>query len=120
MCTGMTGRALLELNYFLTLHSQASFFFFLSFAEISRVHLNSPLSAGGSDNHLILLDLRSRGTDGGRAERVLELCSIACNKNTCPGRHPTSSTTFCPTCLDVSRALCSPGPHGASHRTPSH
>ncbi|XP_035419177.1 serine hydroxymethyltransferase, cytosolic isoform X6 [Cygnus atratus] len=41
--------------------------------------------AGGSDNHLILLDLRSRGTDGGRAERVLELCSIACNKNTCPG-----------------------------------
>uniref|UniRef100_A0A8U7N3X5 Serine hydroxymethyltransferase n=1 Tax=Corvus moneduloides TaxID=1196302 RepID=A0A8U7N3X5_CORMO len=40
---------------------------------------------GGSDNHLILVDLRSRGTDGGRAERVLELCSIACNKNTCPG-----------------------------------
>uniref|UniRef100_A0A8V0YWC0 Serine hydroxymethyltransferase n=1 Tax=Gallus gallus TaxID=9031 RepID=A0A8V0YWC0_CHICK len=40
---------------------------------------------GGSDNHLILLDLRNRGTDGGRAERVLELCSIACNKNTCPG-----------------------------------
>ncbi|KAL7979368.1 hypothetical protein Chor_015392 [Crotalus horridus] len=40
---------------------------------------------GGSDNHLILVDLRNRGTDGGRAERVLELCSIACNKNTCPG-----------------------------------
>ncbi|NWH39473.1 GLYC protein, partial [Chloropsis hardwickii] len=40
---------------------------------------------GGSDNHLILVDLRSKGTDGGRAERVLELCSIACNKNTCPG-----------------------------------
>uniref|UniRef100_H0Z9Q9 Serine hydroxymethyltransferase n=1 Tax=Taeniopygia guttata TaxID=59729 RepID=H0Z9Q9_TAEGU len=39
---------------------------------------------GGSDNHLILVDLRSKGTDGGRAERVLELCSIACNKNTCP------------------------------------
>lgn len=34
---------------------------------------------------MILLDLRNRGTDGGRAERVLELCSIACNKNTCPG-----------------------------------
>uniref|UniRef100_A0A7M4FBV2 Serine hydroxymethyltransferase n=1 Tax=Crocodylus porosus TaxID=8502 RepID=A0A7M4FBV2_CROPO len=41
--------------------------------------------AGGSDNHLILVDLRSKGTDGGRAERVLEICSIACNKNTCPG-----------------------------------
>ncbi|XP_016051968.1 PREDICTED: serine hydroxymethyltransferase, cytosolic isoform X3 [Miniopterus natalensis] len=41
--------------------------------------------AGGSDNHLILVDLRSKGTDGGRAEKVLEACSIACNKNTCPG-----------------------------------
>ncbi|XP_043945523.1 serine hydroxymethyltransferase, cytosolic isoform X2 [Protopterus annectens] len=40
---------------------------------------------GGSDNHLILVDLRNRGTDGGRAEKVLEACSVACNKNTCPG-----------------------------------
>ncbi|KAM6956913.1 serine hydroxymethyltransferase, cytosolic [Aplochiton taeniatus] len=40
---------------------------------------------GGSDTHLILLDLRSKGTDGGRAEKVLEACDIACNKNTCPG-----------------------------------
>lgn len=40
---------------------------------------------GGSDNHLILLDLRTKGTDGGRAEKVLESCAIACNKNTCPG-----------------------------------
>ena len=40
----------------------------------------------GSDNHLILLDLRNKGTDGGRAEKVLEACSIACNKNTCPGQ----------------------------------
>uniref|UniRef100_A0AAY4BV04 Serine hydroxymethyltransferase n=1 Tax=Denticeps clupeoides TaxID=299321 RepID=A0AAY4BV04_9TELE len=40
---------------------------------------------GGSDNHLILLDLRPNGTDGGRAEKVLEACAIACNKNTCPG-----------------------------------
>lgn len=31
------------------------------------------------------MDLRSKGTDGGRAEKVLEACSIACNKNTCPG-----------------------------------
>jgi len=43
------------------------------------------LNLGGSDNHLILVDLRSNGTDGGRAEKVLEACSIACNKNTCPG-----------------------------------
>uniref|UniRef100_A0A8C3W1J1 Serine hydroxymethyltransferase n=1 Tax=Catagonus wagneri TaxID=51154 RepID=A0A8C3W1J1_9CETA len=40
---------------------------------------------GGSDNHLILVDLRSKGTDGGRAEKVLEACNIACNKNACPG-----------------------------------
>lgn len=40
---------------------------------------------GGSDNHLILLDLRTKGTDGGRAEKMLEACAIACNKNTCPG-----------------------------------
>ncbi|CAO2643439.1 Serine hydroxymethyltransferase, cytosolic [Lemmus lemmus] len=46
------------------------------------------LFPGGSDNHLILVDLRSKGTDGGRAEKVLEACSIACNKNTCPGETP--------------------------------
>uniref|UniRef100_A0A3P8Y6B2 Serine hydroxymethyltransferase n=1 Tax=Esox lucius TaxID=8010 RepID=A0A3P8Y6B2_ESOLU len=40
---------------------------------------------GGSDTHLILLDLRPNGTDGGRAEKVLEAAAIACNKNTCPG-----------------------------------
>lgn len=40
---------------------------------------------GGSDNHLVLIDLRCIGTDGGRAEKVLEACAIACNKNTCPG-----------------------------------
>lgn len=49
---------------------------------------------GGSDNHLILVDLRSKGTDGGRAEKVLEACSIACNKNTCPGEHPWSSPVW--------------------------
>ncbi|NP_001171839.1 serine hydroxymethyltransferase, mitochondrial-like [Saccoglossus kowalevskii] len=40
---------------------------------------------GGTDNHLILLDLRSVGLDGNRAEKVLEAISVACNKNTCPG-----------------------------------
>uniref|UniRef100_A0A8C5UZT8 Serine hydroxymethyltransferase n=1 Tax=Microcebus murinus TaxID=30608 RepID=A0A8C5UZT8_MICMU len=47
--------------------------------------LGYKIVTGGSDNHLILMDLRSKGTDGGRAEKVLEACSIACNKNTCPG-----------------------------------
>lgn len=49
---------------------------------------------GGSDNHLILVDLRSKGTDGGRAEKVLEACSIACNKNTCPGKDPLGQIHF--------------------------
>ncbi|KAG7275971.1 hypothetical protein CRUP_008459 [Coryphaenoides rupestris] len=43
------------------------------------------LVSGGTDNHLVLVDLRPRGVDGARAERVLELVSITANKNTCPG-----------------------------------
>uniref|UniRef100_A0A3B3UIX3 Serine hydroxymethyltransferase n=1 Tax=Poecilia latipinna TaxID=48699 RepID=A0A3B3UIX3_9TELE len=51
----------------------------------SLMDLGYKIVTGGSDNHLILLDLRNKGTDGGRAEKVLEACAIACNKNTCPG-----------------------------------
>jgi len=43
------------------------------------------LVSGGTDNHLLLVDLRSKGIDGARAERVLELSRIATNKNTVPG-----------------------------------
>uniref|UniRef100_A0A9J7ZGA0 glycine hydroxymethyltransferase n=1 Tax=Cyprinus carpio carpio TaxID=630221 RepID=A0A9J7ZGA0_CYPCA len=43
------------------------------------------LVSGGTDNHLVLVDLRPQGMDGARAERVLELVSITANKNTCPG-----------------------------------
>lgn len=41
--------------------------------------------SGGTDNHLLLLDLRSKGIDGARVEKVLEMASITANKNTCPG-----------------------------------
>lgn len=41
--------------------------------------------SGGTDTHLVLVDLRPKGLDGARAERVLELVSITANKNTCPG-----------------------------------
>ncbi|PWA33171.1 hypothetical protein CCH79_00013694, partial [Gambusia affinis] len=51
----------------------------------SLMDLGYKIVTGGSDNHLILLDLRNKGTDGGRAEKVLEACAVACNKNTCPG-----------------------------------
>ncbi len=39
----------------------------------------------GTENHLVLVDLRPKGVDGSRVERVLELAHIAANKNTVPG-----------------------------------
>ncbi|PKS07430.1 hypothetical protein jhhlp_006033 [Lomentospora prolificans] len=43
------------------------------------------LVSGGTDNHLVLVDLKPHGIDGSRVERVLELVGIAANKNTVPG-----------------------------------
>lgn len=43
------------------------------------------LVSGGTDNHLVLADLRPQQLNGAKAERVLELVNIACNKNTVPG-----------------------------------
>jgi glycine hydroxymethyltransferase len=43
------------------------------------------LVGGGTDNHLVLADLKPQGVDGGRVERVLELVGVAANKNTVPG-----------------------------------
>jgi len=43
------------------------------------------LVSGGTENHLVLVDLRDKGVDGARVERVLELADINCNKNTVPG-----------------------------------
>lgn len=47
--------------------------------------LGYEMSSGGTDTHLILVDLRSKGIDGARVERVLELVNIASNKNTVAG-----------------------------------
>lgn len=41
--------------------------------------------SGGTDNHLVLVDLKSKDIDGARVERVLELVGVAANKNTVPG-----------------------------------
>lgn len=41
--------------------------------------------SGGTENHLMLANVRPKGVDGSRVERVLELASIALNKNTVPG-----------------------------------
>jgi len=43
------------------------------------------LVSGGTDNHLALVDLRPLKVGGAQSERVLELASIALNKNTVPG-----------------------------------
>ncbi|ODV62259.1 serine hydroxymethyltransferase [Ascoidea rubescens DSM 1968] len=42
------------------------------------------LVSGGTDTHLILIDLRSKKIDGARLEAVLERINIAANKNTIP------------------------------------
>mmetsp|Transcript_9007 Transcript_9007/g.11986 ORF Transcript_9007/g.11986 Transcript_9007/m.11986 type:complete len:513 (-) Transcript_9007:143-1681(-) len=48
--------------------------------------LGYKMVSGGTDNHLILIDVKaSKGIDGARVERVLELACIASNKNTVPG-----------------------------------
>jgi glycine hydroxymethyltransferase len=43
------------------------------------------MATGGTDIHLVLMDLRSKGLTGAKAEYILEEISIACNKNTVPG-----------------------------------
>lgn len=40
---------------------------------------------GGTDVHIVWVDLRPKGISGGLAARLLEEVSIACNKNTVPG-----------------------------------
>lgn len=41
--------------------------------------------SGGTDTHLVLLDLRPKGIDGARVEHVLDKAAITVNKNTVPG-----------------------------------
>lgn len=55
-----------------------------AFAQ-SMTDLGYALVSGGTENHLMLVDLRPNGVDGSRVERVLELASVALNKNTVPG-----------------------------------
>jgi glycine hydroxymethyltransferase len=43
------------------------------------------LVGGGTDNHIVLVDLTARGLTGTVAERALEECGIVVNKNRVPG-----------------------------------
>ncbi|KAL2255201.1 hypothetical protein VTK26DRAFT_3880 [Humicola hyalothermophila] len=47
--------------------------------------LGHTLVSGGTDSHMVLLDLRPFHLDGARVEAVLEQINIACNKNSVPG-----------------------------------
>lgn len=47
--------------------------------------LGYKIVGGGTENHLVLIDLKDKGVDGARVERVLELVGVASNKNTVPG-----------------------------------
>ncbi len=40
------------------------------------------ISSGGTDNHMLLLDLSPKKLSGAKGERILEEISISCNKNT--------------------------------------
>lgn len=43
------------------------------------------IATGGTDVHMLLVDLTGTGVSGAKAEHILEEISIACNKNTVPG-----------------------------------
>lgn len=47
--------------------------------------LGYTIVSGGTDNHLILVDLKPSGIDGARVQTVLDLASITLNKNSVPG-----------------------------------
>ena len=49
------------------------------------VSLGYNLVSGGTDNHLILVDLRNKGLDGSKMETILNQLCIYLNKNTVPG-----------------------------------
>jgi glycine hydroxymethyltransferase len=40
--------------------------------------------SGGTDNHLMLIDLRNKGLTGKKAENALDAAGITCNKNAVP------------------------------------
>jgi len=47
--------------------------------------LGYSLVSGGTENHLVLVDLKPKGVDGARVETILDLCQITLNKNSVPG-----------------------------------
>ncbi|EOY15533.1 Serine hydroxymethyltransferase 2 isoform 2 [Theobroma cacao] len=55
------------------------------FAQQRLLEKGYELVSGGTENHLVLVNLRNKGIDGSRVEKVMESVHIAANKNTVPG-----------------------------------
>ncbi|MEE0547261.1 MAG: serine hydroxymethyltransferase [Peptococcaceae bacterium] len=54
-----------------------------AFAEALK-NVGFRLVSGGTDNHLLLVDVKSMGLTGAEAEKALDDCNITCNKNGIP------------------------------------
>lgn len=52
--------------------------------EVALTREGFNLVSGGTDNHLLLIDVRSTGLTGKAAEHILDEIGITCNKNTIP------------------------------------
>ena len=48
------------------------------------------LVSGGTDNHLMLVDLRNKGINGEECEELMDSANITCNKNSIPYGHRRS------------------------------
>jgi glycine/serine hydroxymethyltransferase len=74
--------------------------------------------SGGTDNHLMLIDLRSKNVSGKQAENALVKADITCNKNMVPfdDKSPfvTSGHSFRNACDYLTGH--EPKPHGADSR----
>jgi glycine hydroxymethyltransferase len=57
------------------------------------VNKGYPVVSGGSDNHIVLLDVAARGLTGLIAERALEACNVIVNKNKIPGDKKSTLVT---------------------------
>jgi glycine hydroxymethyltransferase len=51
---------------------------------LQLTHRGFRIVSGGTDNHLMLLDLRNKNVTGKEAEKTLDLINITVNKNTIP------------------------------------
>ncbi|TMW87724.1 hypothetical protein EJD97_019575 [Solanum chilense] len=58
------------------------------------MELGYKLVSGGSDNHLVLVDLRPMGIDGARVEKILDMASITLNKNSVPEKEFVAVADF--------------------------